>query len=330
MKTRHERFFLFLAVIAGLAFISASFWASATQTSDEKVASINGTVITQGDFDKEMSVVQKRLANMGRSVPPDQLKDLKKKVLDHLINLELLHQESQKKGIKIGDEELNEQINTIKKQFPDEDAFKQLLAGIDVSEAELASQIRRELAVKRLVDHQLAEKTAVSPEEVKSYYDNHTDAFKRPEQIKASHILIKSTPEAEDTQEAEDLKKIGDIQDRLKKGEDFASLAKEFSQCPSSSNGGDLGYFSRGRMAPAFEEAAFALEPGQMSGIVETQSGYHLIQCMDKKPAGTERFEDIKDRLQMYLKERKVQEQTDLYTEELKKKAEVEIFIAED
>ena len=123
--------------------------------------------------------------------------------------------------------------------------------------------------------------------------------------------------------------KIEEIQHRVQKGEDFAALAKEFSQGPSSAKGGDLGYFGQGQMVKPFEEAAFAIMPGDVSDIVQTKFGYHLSKVIDKKSQTTIAFKDIKDRLGRYLKQQKVQKEVSLCIQKLKEKAKVERFLTE-
>jgi peptidyl-prolyl cis-trans isomerase C len=180
-----------------------------------------------------------------------------------------------------------------------------------------------------LIDKEFGNTVSVADKEVKAYYDKYPSFFKKPEQVRARHILIKVDPKADSKEKAEAHKKIEDIQHKLQKGEDFEALAKEFSQCPSAANGGDLGSFGRGQMVKPFEEAAFALKPGEVSDIVETRFGYHLIEVMDKKPATTIPYKDIKDRLKQYLKQEKIQKEVRLYAEKLKEKAKVERFLTE-
>ncbi|MBK5101874.1 MAG: peptidyl-prolyl cis-trans isomerase [Desulfobacteraceae bacterium] len=184
------------------------------------------------------------------------------------------------------------------------------------------------MAIQQFIDRQFAQKVTISGEETKSYYDSHLDSFKQPEEVKASHILIKIDSQAKESQKTEARKKLEEVQKKLNKGDDFAALAKEFSQGPSSAKGGDLGYFRRGQMVKPFEEAAFALRPGEVSDIVETRFGYHLIKIFDKRPETTMAFKDIKEKLQQYLKQGKVREQVSAYVEELKGKAKVERLLA--
>jgi peptidyl-prolyl cis-trans isomerase C len=170
----------------------------------------------------------------------------------------------------------------------------------------------------------------VSDEESKTYYDSHPDLFKQPERVRARHILIKVDPGADESQKAEARKKIKEIQEKVQKGEDFAALAKESSEGPSSAKGGDLGYFRRGQMVKSFEEAAFRLQPGEVSEIVETGYGYHLIMVIDKKPETTIAYKDVKDRLEQHLKREKVRKEVSLYVEKLEEKAKVERFLTKD
>jgi len=307
--------------------MTASSSAQEIKTPDAKVAVVNGTVINQDDFNKELNIAQQRLAKMGQSLNDSQLKTLKTEVLERLIDRELLYQESRKNGINIDEAEINEQLSTLKKSFPNEDEFKKALQKMDFSEPYLKTQIKRDLTIKKFIDKKFFEKVVVSEDETKGYYDSHPNAFKQTEQVKASHILIKVDPQADESKKAEAHRKIEEIQKKIQKGEDFSTLAKEFSQCPSSAQGGDLGYFERGQMVKPFDEAAFALAPGEISGIVETKFGYHIIKTTDKKEEGSISYKDVKEKLQQYLKQNKVKEQVNSYIDELKKKAKVERFM---
>ena len=329
MQIKHGRWFLALVTTINLAWIAPPALAAEKQTSEAKVAVVNGSVITQEEFDREMSRVLQRLASMGKSFDDSQLLATKKEVLEGLINRELLYQESQRKGIKVEEVAINEQLETLKKRFPNEDQFKSVLIKANLSEADVRSQIKMGLTVEQFVTKQFVEKVTVSDKEVRAYYDSHPNSFKQPEQVRASHILIKIDPQADESQRAEARKKIEEIQKKLQEGEDFAALAKEFSQGPSSANDGDLGYFRRGQKLKPFEDAAFALKPGEVSDLIETRFGYHLIKVIDKKPVTTIPYEDIKERIEQYLKNKKVQEEVGLYVKKLKEDAKVERFLTE-
>ena len=330
MHVKKSGCFWVLLMTLVLSAIAPLVLASEKQPPKGKVAIVNGVEISQEDFELEMRRVEARMRSSARSPGASELGQMREQVLDSLIARELLYQESQRKRIKVDSKTIDEQFETMKKRFPSETEFKKALDSIDLSEATLRSQLERDQAVRQLIDSQFAEKLTVSDEELKAYYDSHTNSFKKPEQVKASHILIKSESQTDESQKAGARKKLEMIQGKLKKGEDFGTLAKEYSEGPSSAKGGDLGYFSRGQMVKPFEDAAFALQPGEVSGVVETRFGYHLIKVTDKTPETTLAYDDIKERLREYLKQEKRRREMGSYVESLRNKAKVEVFLKDD
>jgi len=292
------------------------------------IAAVNGAVITQEDLDAELSMAQQQFANQGQ--PNDeQLAEIKKNLFEGLITREILYQESQKKGMEVDEATIDERLASMKKQFPKEDDFKGMLEKMHLTEDALKSQLRKGMAIQELIDQEVASNLKISDKDTKDYYDGHMDLFKQPGKIQASHILVKVESGADESVKAEALKKIKKIQKELKKGGDFAELAKKYSDCPSSAKGGDLGSFGRGQMVKPFEEAAFSLKPGEISDIVETDFGYHLIKAGDRKPETITDYKDIKDKLSQYLKQMKTGEEVKKYIEKLKEKAKIERFLPE-
>jgi len=327
MKTRFLRWFLSLVTAICLTYVSIPALAVEKQDIEKKVAAVNGVLIIQGDFDREMIRVRRQLSSTGRAFDESQLPEIKKMVLETLINRELLYQEGQNKGIKVEDKAVNEQLNNVKKSFSNDGEFKDALLKMKISETSLKFQILKEIAIQQFIDQKFIQKTKIPENDLKAFYDSHPESFKEPEQVRARHILINVDSGADESTKAEARNKIKEIQERLQKGEDFAALAKEFSEGPSGKNGGDLGFFKRGQMVKPFEEAAFALLPGKVSDLVETRFGYHLIKVIDKKPESTVDYEKVRDRLQQYLQQQKVREKVDTHVEELKVKAKVERFL---
>jgi len=322
-----KKLFLVVIIILVLVSIGPISLADEKKPSEDRIAVVNGSVITQEDFNREMSRAQQQIASTGQTPNDSQLSEIKKEVLRNLINLELLYQASQEDRIKVDEEAVNEQLKALKKQFPNEAEFKDALSKKNLSEAAVKSQMEKGMAIQKFIDEKIIQKITVSDKETKAYYDSHPDFFKESEQVQASHILIKVEPKFNESQKAEARKKIETIQQKLQEGGDFAVLAKESSECPSSEKGGDLGYFRRGQMVKPFEDAAFSLEPGKTSDIVETKFGYHLIKTIDKKPETTIPYKDIKDKLEQYLKQEKVKKEIKLYIDKLREKAKVEIFL---
>ena len=313
------------AVLALLGVCAFAF--AADQAASDKVAVVNGVTISKGEFDRELDFFVRRAAPGGQQLPDFQMAKMKNEVLDSLIDRELLFQESQKKGIHVKPEAVTEQLNKIEQKYPNKDEFKKLLTDMGLTESEVKAQIERGMAIQELIDKEVADKINVSDEESKSFYDKNPQLFEQPEQVKASHILIKVEAEATDSQKAEARKKIEGVQQKLKNGEDFATLAKTYSEGPSGPNGGDLGYFRRGQMVKPFEDAAFSLQINETSNIVETQFGYHLIKVVDKKPAKKMEYAEVKDRLNDHLKQQKMDAEAGVYIDNLRKDAKIEKFL---
>lgn len=324
METKRVCSFVFLLFLVALTPFA---WAQEAQPPTDKAAVVNTTVITQAELDSQMRIVVDRLRSSGRLPDVAQLDQIRSQVLENLIARELLYQESLKKGIKISQEEINEQLINLKSQFPNEAEFNKALARMDLTEASIKEKLQRDLALKKLIEDEVAPKVSVSDSEIRAFYDNNPETFKQPERVKASHILIKVDPKADSSQKAEAQKKIDLVQAKIQKGEDFGALAKEYSEGPSAPKGGDLGYFSRGQMVKPFEDAAFAMKPGEVSGMVETRFGYHLIKVTDKTPEGTIPYDDVKEKLGEFLKQRQIQDEIQVYVKTLEEKAKIERFV---
>ena len=325
MHSEYGRYFRTLVTtLALLLLASPTLLAEQKEPSKDTVAVVNGVEISRADFDAEISRARQQFARLGQPISGTRLSEIKKDVLENLIGRELLYQTSQKHGIKVDEAAINNQLAMLKKRFPSEAEFNKVLSKNNLSEAAIRAQLERNMAIKEFIDKQFVQKVTISDKESKAYYESNPEYFKQPEQVQASHILIKIDSEADESQKAQARKKIEKIQKRLQKGEDFAALAKEFSQCPSNAKGGDLGYFQRGQMVPPFEQVAFALKPGAVSDIVETRFGYHLIKVIDKKSETTIPYKDVKDKLEQHLKQEKIQKEVTLYVEKLKEKAKVE------
>jgi len=296
-------------------------------TSKEKAAVVNGTVITMGEVEREMSIVQARISARGGRLSDAQVSDMRPKVLENLIDRELLFQESRNRDIKVEETEVNKRLSGLKKRFPDKAQFKKMLSEMKMSEKALNSKVRQEIAIQKFIEKQFANDVSIQDSEIKAYYDSHTDSFKQPGKVRASHILLKVDPKADKSTRAKVQKKLEEVRKRLEKGEDFAALAREFSECPSKKKGGDLGFFSRGQMAKPFEDASFALETGKMSGIVKTRFGYHLIKATDKKPEKKLAYKDVKEKVGNYLGKMKIRDKVLAFLEKYREKAVVKRYL---
>ena len=321
--------FIYAIIVAvlSLSLSVLTVQAEKNEPSTDKIAIVNGSVITSEEFNRELSQVKQRSLQHGQELSSIQLEDIRNKILENLIDFELLFQESRNNEIKVEKEAVDSQMKLLKQKFSNDTEFKNFLSELNLSESALKLKIEKGIAIQKLIETQIAQKIKISDKESKVFYDTKPDLFKQPEQIKASHILIKVEPDADEMKKSEAKQKIKNIQQKLNKGEDFATLAKEFSEGPSKNNGGDLGYFQRGQMVKPFEDVAFALKTEDVSDIVETQFGYHIIKVVDKKPEKTIAYENVKKDLAQHLKQEKTNQEVKIYIQKLREKAKIEKFV---
>jgi len=315
------------AIAVALLLITAGWQASAAdkeQTSEDKVAVVNGAVITRVEFDRAVSFAKQRALQTGKPLDDARLNE---NVLQQLVGGALLYQESKKEGIEVDQKAVDEKLQQWKKQFPNEEEYEKAMSESNLSVPQMKEDMKKGMTIQKFIAERFVDKTTVSEKDIKAYYESHSNLFQQPEQVQASHVLIKVGPKATESEKGEALKKIKEVQEKQKKGDDFAKLAKEYSQGPSSAKGGNLGYFKRGQMVPAFEEVAFKLKPGEVSDIVETKFGYHLIKVVDKKPESTVPFDEVKERIGQYLKQEKVAKEVRQLVDKLRKEATVETFL---
>jgi peptidyl-prolyl cis-trans isomerase C len=219
-------------------------------------------------------------------------------------------------------------MQQIRSRFPDEQAFNAALAEQKLTVEKVRTQNRQEMAVTKLLQAEVEAKSAVTPADVEKAYRENPDAFKVPEQVRASHILIKVDEGADAAMKADALGRANSVLKSAKAGKDFAALAKEFSQDPgSAAQGGDLGFFPPGQMVGPFNDVAFSLRPGTISGIVETQFGYHIIKVVEKKPGRTVPLEEARTQIEQRLLDMNRQRHVAAFVKSLRDKAKVEVLI---
>jgi peptidyl-prolyl cis-trans isomerase C len=292
------------------------------------VARINGQEIKKEELLDRAQKLRSQFARAGAAEAPLNTQ-FYREVLNALVAEALLQQEAKKEGITVTDAEVDQQIAALRSRFPDAEQFKQALASQGLSEDRLRAEMHKEGAVQKLVAAKVFSAVNVTDAEAKAFYDKNQDKMKQPPQVHLRHILIRVDPKATDADKQKARAKAEDLLKRAQGGEDFAKLASENSEDPGSkARGGDLSWIPPGRTDPPFDKAAFALtRPNELSPVVETQFGYHVIQLVERKEASTVPFEQAKARIADFLKQRQVQEKLQAHVEELKTKGKVETFI---
>ena len=184
-------------------------------------------------------------------------------------------------------------------------------------------EIRQDMMIQALLDGQLKDVKKVSAEDVSAFYRDHPESFRSPEQVRASHILIAVDSGASEEERAQKRLELAKLKGEIEKGTDFAQLASQHSDCPSKARGGDLGYFPRGKMVKPFEDAAFGMKVGEVSDIVETQFGYHLIKVTDHQEPKQATLDDVKDQIENLLNRQAKDEAIGQYIAKLRESAKI-------
>jgi peptidyl-prolyl cis-trans isomerase C len=290
----------------------------------EVVARVNGEDVKKGAFEQMVRTIERRA---GQPIPPDRRDEIMRGALDQLVVYTLLSQESKSRQIKIDEAEINQKMQQLRSQFPTQEAFDKALKDRGMTLDGLRQDTRADLSVTKLMDAELANQAAASDQECKDFYQKNPDRFAQPETVRASHILIRVDEKADAAAKKKGRAEIDAVLKQARAGADFAKLAQQHSQDGSAAQGGDLSYFPRGQMVPAFEQAAFSLKPGQISKVVETQFGYHIIKVTDHKPARTVPYDEANGQIRQFLTEQKKQQHADEFIAGLKKKSKIEVLI---
>ncbi len=315
------------SLVAPCSMVSDSVRAGEEETPADTVqtaARVNQSVISEARVQEELKRAKQQIMQKGQPVPEDQASRLRMLVLDRLISQELLYQASQQEKVNVAKQEVDEEFNQLKSRFPDARQFELALAMMNLNPQTLRDRLERGMAIRKFVEEHVTKDITVSDEESKAFYEEHQEDFRHPEQVRASHILVKAAPDAPEAQKTKAHEEIQQARERLK-DEAFADVAADVSDCPSSEKGGDLGYFQEGQMVKPFSETAFALEKGAVSDIVTTKFGYHLIKVTDKRAAGLSPYPDVKEDIQGHLKNSRSGEAVEARVKALREKADIEI-----
>ena len=269
-------------------------------------ATVQGQEITEARLQAGIdNYLLRQGTNIGVMRDPNRYNELREKILDVLIGQELLWQAARRDKIFVDDAEVDQAFAQYQAQFDDELSFNNKLSDGGFNKSSFQQNLKQQLSVRKWIQEFVLKDVSVSDAEVSAFYNENKAEFIEPEKIRARHILIKLESGASDEIRASALEQLSAIRQEIVEGANFASLASEKSQGPSAANGGDLGYFTRGQMVPGFEQAAFALAPGEVSEIVETRFGFHLIKLEDRKSAVLPEEKDLAERIRGFLMQEK-------------------------
>jgi len=292
-KVKSKKFYLIIAVLITGIIISASIFYSQRQV----VARINDETISKEDL-YNLLVEQNGQA-----------------ALDSLVDQSIIKQEAEKQKIVISEQTIDKEITELKQSYGSEEEFNNTLETYGTT----LEKVREDIAVSLMVEKLLEPEISITEEEIKTYFEEHKEEFATAEKVKASHILIASEEEAKK------------VKEKLDAGEDFATLAKEYStDTATSEQGGNLGFFAKGDMVAEFEEVAFSLEAGSISDPVKTEYGYHIIKVVEKQAAQEANYEDSKAEIKELLFQNEIQTNYATWIEKKREEYDVKTALTEN
>ena len=299
-------------VFAFLLVVSATVWGCdrwGAALPGSVLARVNREEITVNEFDREM---KEAILEPGKEGRTEGLGDLKRAYLEQMIERKILAQEARRLGIKVSSDELNQAIAEIKKDYPPDKGFDELLGLKGMTLEEWKARLEEKLLAEKMVRSALQYRGEIAEEEAVQYYESHRSSFILSPKVRVRQIVVADGEEAIQ------------ILKRLRKGENFEKLARERSLGPEKIKGGDLGYFSEGEKPAEFDQV-FAMEVGTISGVIKSPYGYHIFRLEEKVGAREIPFKEARTGILQELRKKKEEEEYQKWFKELKRRAEVKI-----
>ena len=297
---------------------------------EEIVARVNNDVITREDLQHAQASINSEVQDECQNCTPDQLRAQiaakEKNVLRDLIDQSLLVQRAKDSSINV-DAEVIKRLDAIRQQykFPDMETLEKEVTKSGQDFEDFKSQIRNQLLTQDVIRKEVGSRIIISHEDVVKYYEAHKQEFVRPEMVVLREVFVST-----ENKPASDIptlrKKAENLRDRvLKNGDDFGELAKRFSDSPTAQQSGELGSFERSKLDPAISEKVFALNRGQMTDVMETKTGFEILQVRERYQAGEQPLEKVEPEISNRLYEQKMEPGLRDYLKTLREDSYVQI-----
>ncbi|MDD4202799.1 MAG: peptidylprolyl isomerase [Candidatus Omnitrophica bacterium] len=289
---------------------------------DKIIVIVNDEVITQGELNRKLAPIYKQLKMQydGEALTY-QMDKVQQQQLDQLINDKLVVSEAKKLGIVVTPEEIQQEVDAVKKQFQNEEDFYITLEQQGIRLEELKRNYMENIMSKKLIDNQIGAGISILPYEVKEFYRENQEKFVTPPKAKVQSLVIRVNDDRADKM-AYDI--VCGILYRLKKGEDFSEMAYNCSEDSYATKGGDMGYIEKGHMAKQIDDVIFSLEEGEISDIVKTPIGYHIFKAKEKIEPKQEAFYDVHSNIEEMIYRKKIQHKLEKFIKELRENAYIE------
>jgi parvulin-like peptidyl-prolyl isomerase len=316
-----------LAVVATL--LLAVSVARAGQVVDQIVATVDREAILLSDV---MAEIGPQLNDLRATAPDEatfnnQMNALVEETLTQAIDSRILYREAQMAGMEIGDEQLEKRLDDYKELFDSPEEFRLELERSGETVSTLRDRLRRQIlaaSMARRKQEQLAEEVVVSESDVAQYYQDHRSDFEQPDRSRVRQIFLVG---GEGSDRTAARARMDEILEKLNAGDEFTELAAEYSQAPGAEDGGIIGWVTPDDLVGTLNDAAFSLEPGQHSGVLETDGGFHILQVDEREAAGTSTLEEMRPKIEPELRRMRAMERYNKWLSELRKRSRVQVFI---
>mgnify|MGYP001159362110 CR=1 FL=1 len=292
---------------------------------DRILAIVNDTLITQSDLNNTFAPVKKKIeASLSGEEREKTLMEAREAILNRMIDSILIEQEAAKLGITVQDEEVTGTVkNILSQKNLTLDDFEKILEKEGMSLDAYKKEVKEQMTRSRVIRRELRSAIAVSEEEIGEYYTKHRAEYEGQTAVRLRQIVLFFPDNDDEGMKGKIKTDMEAILKRLKSGEPFEKLASQFSQAPTARDGGDIGFVERGVMNPDMEQIAFSMEPGQISGIIESTTGLSIITVTEKRGDGTRGFESVRDEIKDRIMDAKMEKKYDEWMGDLRKKAHI-------
>ena len=296
-----------------------------------KIAKVNGFEVNKQAVGFELDRLVRFYMSHGMSMQEikDNLAKLQEKALDQAIGARLLLERSQQLDVPVTAADIDAEIAKVIEQVGGEENFKKALAAQNISEEDFRKELEKGARVNKLVEQACTGVEEPTEQDVTDFYEAHKSEYVTEPKVLCQHILVKVEDNSTSDEKSAAFEKILAIKERIAAGGNFAEEAEKNSDCPSGREGGSLGWFGPGMMVPEFDKVAFEMKKGEVSGVVTTQFGYHIIYKADEQPGGQQTLVDVHDQIKDLLRHEARGKAVDAFVAELREKAEIEFMEVE-
>lgn len=310
---------------APLALVLATSMAALAAAADvREVARVNGVPITADRVDRALNALVP-METFHRSIKADKLAELRAKALRNVIEEELRYQDAKQRGIAASASEIDAAIAAARKRYTTVQAFDEAQRRAGVTPTQLRGEVARAIVVQKAYDRTVTDACQVSAADSERYFREHPDRFVVPEQLHVYAITIGVDPSSTPKQWDEARVRAGDVVKKLRAGAAFDAMARAYSTDKSKDTGGDMGFVHRGSLTDAFEKTLRPMKPGQVSDVVQSLYGFHIVRLAEVKPPQAQTFSEVSARLRTDLTSTRCVELSDAWTARLRARASIVI-----